>query len=181
MQTPQQRARASAAEYAHPAIPTPVSDDQRQPHVTRLLDEYRTLHRDEIEWARQATAKINELPLPASAPGSNRMDRATAAGALTELRKTERVAKDQITRIRLQVETILDILAESAAELESAARERYDQITNTIAEQDQLPLEERNANGEQAVTKLRLPDTVRREVSSTIKQLHARPSKFLSV
>ena len=28
---------------------------------------------------------------------------------------------------------------------------------------------------------LRLPDTVRRDVSSTIKQLHARPSKFPSV
>ena len=29
--------------------------------------------------------------------------------------------------------------------------------------------------------RFRLPDTVRREVSSTIKQLHARPSKFPSV
>ena len=34
---------------------------------------------------------------------------------------------------------------------------------------------------ERAVYNLRLPDTVRREVSSTIKQLHARPSKFPSV
>ena len=151
---PQQRARASARSHAHPDAPAPTADEQRREPVQQLLNAFTELHGEEIDWARRACSQLRATPLPAPAPGTNRMDRAAAAGALTELRRTRKAAEDLIVRLRLQTETALDILSESAVELRDTASRRYDEISEALCDGELIRLEEQEVRGEQAIIRM---------------------------
>lgn len=188
MPTPQQRARSAAASIAIPQAPPPQGPGTATPETankvanlfqhaidsihadnpdlpaiiaTTLQDCLQQVHAPDTLWAADAIRSIrlaaqNGVP---TAPGSNRIDRCAAAGALCVVKTIIEIAADARKRIRENIDTSLDVVDQNIGLLLQEATSLRDDIQNQVKDNDLPALLEKKTQGDNEPIRLQPDET----------------------